>query len=59
MTCGKGIRSLVGNGTDCTQPSTKKCSAATSCVINEYLFAVYVMDGKLMCDVFRQCNTFS
>ena len=39
MTCGEGIRSRVGD--DCTQPSTKKCST-TSCVINEYLFAVCV-----------------
>ena len=59
MTCGKGIRSHVGTGSDCTQPSTEECSATTSCVINEYLFAVCFMYGKVMCDVFRQCNTFS
>ena len=40
VSCGKGIQTGVGN--DCTQPSTRKCSATTSCVINEYLFAVCV-----------------
>ena len=40
VSCGKGIQIRVGN--DCTQPSTRKCSATTSCVINEYLFAVCV-----------------
>ena len=59
MTCGKGIRSRVGTGSDsdCTQPSTEKCST-TSCMVNEHL-SVCVMDEKLMCDVFRLCNTFS
>ena len=53
------MRSRVGTGADCTQPSTEKCSATTSCVINEYLFAVCFMGGKLMCDVSRLCNTLS
>ena len=57
MTCGVGTRTRVGNGPDCTQPSTEECNDG-SCKVNEHL-SVYVMDGKLVCDVFRLCNTFS
>ena len=59
MTCGVGTRTRVRHGPDCMQTltSAEECSAA-SCMVNEHL-SVCFMDGKLTCDVFRQCNTFS
>ena len=59
MTCGVGTRTRVRNGPDCTQPSTstEECNDA-SCMVNEHL-PVCVMDGKLVCDVSRLCNTLS
>ena len=43
MTCGRGIRTRVGN---CTQQLTEECSDV-SCMANEHL-SVSVVDGSLV-----------
>ena len=58
MTCGKGGRTRVASGSNCTQPSTKECHAA-SCMIGENLLSICILYGNLVCDVFRQCKAFS
>ena len=45
MTCGKGTRTGVSINSSCTEPSTRECTAASSCIINNQLFNT-VVDGK-------------
>ena len=49
MTCGVGTRTRVGNGPDCTQPSTEECSDE-SCKVNDNCLFVLLMENLcVMC----------